>query len=58
MTIALQDGPDFYLFDGDDEEPVDVIHSPFEFNDGDLTQATEAREWFRQHHPDATLGDA
>lgn len=51
MTYAIQDGPDFYLFDGDSEEPAEVINSPFPYNDGDPATAQAARDWFCALHP-------
>ena len=54
--IAIQDGPDFYLFDrADDEDPADVIHAPFAFKDGDVASAEAARRWFLQRHPDVSF---
>lgn len=55
MLYAEQDGPDFYLFDLEDtsewREPVEVVHSPFEFRDGDVREAEAARRWFEANRP-------
>jgi hypothetical protein len=54
---AIQDGPDFYQFKGDgpDEEPFEVVNSPFEFSDGDLAEAEKARTWYSAQHPDIPI---
>jgi len=54
-THAIQDGPDFYLFDSDewDAEPIDVIHAPKGMvrYDFDLEGAIAALDWFEARNP-------
>lgn len=52
---AVQDGPDFYIFEDGAEEPRDVVHSPYAFNDGDMETARAARAWFLARHPETEV---
>ena len=60
MTYAIQDGPDFYVFAGadEDEEPVTVYHAPVTVKDDDIRQAQVARLWFKGEHPEIKLSAA
>ena len=60
MTYAIQDGPDFYVFAGadEDEEPVTVYHAPVTVKDDDIRQAQVARLWFKGEHPKIKLSEA
>ena len=53
---AIQDGPDFYLFKNEtDDDPTEVVNSPFSFKDGDVEEARKARDWFKRERPDVEV---